>query len=180
MFEKTLLFNADECIGCFSCQVACQNEHNLDAGERWIRIFKSGPFKVGGKLTMRYAAVRCRHCGKPPCMEVCPAEAISKRSDGTVLFKEELCIGCKACIEVCPFGAPQYNFQKNIVRACNHCIERTDQGLDPSCVRHCPTKALYFENCNSISLSIRVIEEQTSRIQSGPLNPEHARLLQRQ
>lgn len=140
--RKTLLFDARECIGCFTCQVACKQEHDLPEGEDWMRISKIGPAKKGGRLTMTFAARRCRHCGRPPCRDACPAGAISRRADGIVLFNEELCIGCQACMEACPFGAPQYNAEKNVVRACNFCAERIDQGRQPSCVHHCPTKAL--------------------------------------
>lgn len=151
MLKKSLLFDADECIGCFACEVACKQEHNIPAGENWIRISKVGPTKVGGKLTMSFAAVRCRHCGKPACLAACPVKAISKRSDGVVLFHEELCTGCKACIEACLFGAPQYNSEKDVVEACNLCVDRIDKGLKPSCVHHCPTKALYFGECNAFT-----------------------------
>jgi len=146
--RKSLLFNADECIGCFACEVACKQEHNIPAGEHWIRIFKVGPTKVGGKLTMHFSAIHCMHCGKPSCLDACTVGAISQRSDGIVLFNQELCIGCKACIEACPFGAPQYNSEEDIVRACNLCVERVDSGLKPCCVHHCPTNALYFGDCN--------------------------------
>jgi Fe-S-cluster-containing dehydrogenase component len=148
MVKKSLLFDADECIGCFACEVACKQEHNIPAGEHWIRIFKVGPTRIGGRLTMDFAALHCMHCGKPSCMKACPEGAISKRYDGIVLFNKDLCTGCKVCIEACPFGAPQYNPEKDIVEACNLCFERVDEGLLPSCVHHCPTHALYFGDCN--------------------------------
>jgi len=142
--EKSLLVDIELCVGCFACEVACKQEHNLPVSERWIRVVKAGPKKVGGKLRMHFVPERCRHCGKPPCLDACPVGAISKRCDAIVLFNEELCIGCTVCIEVCPFGAPQYNPERNIVEACNLCIERVDRGLEPSCVQNCPTEALHF------------------------------------
>lgn len=154
MVKKSLLFDGDRCIGCFACEVACKQEHNIPAGEHLIRIFRVGPVKVNGKLTMNFVAIRCMHCGKPSCMKACPVGAISKRSDGIVIFNEELCTGCKACMETCPFGAPQYNSEKDVVRACNLCVERVDKGLTPSCVHHCPTSALYFGDCNTFTSRI--------------------------
>lgn len=159
MDKRFLLFNQDECIGCFSCEVACKQEHRIPADEHWIRILKVGPMRIGEKLTMRYVAARCMHCGKPACMAVCPVGAISKRSDGIVLFSEALCTGCRACMEACPFGAPQYNSEKNVVRVCNLCIERVDKGSMPSCVHHCPTGALYFGKVNAFSATL--VERRT-------------------
>lgn len=144
MSRRFLFFDADECIGCFACEVACKQEHNIPPGESWIRIGKIGPRKIGEKLAMTFTASRCRHCGRPSCLDECPEGAISKRSDGIVVFNEELCTGCKACIEACPFAAPQYSAEKDVVRACNLCAERIDRGLKPSCAHHCPTAALFF------------------------------------
>jgi DMSO reductase iron-sulfur subunit len=142
--KKSLLLDVDLCVGCFACEVACKQEHNLPVGRRWIRVVKVGPKKVGGKLFMHFVPVHCRHCGKPPCIDVCPVGAISKRSDGIVLSNEELCIGCKICMEACPFGALQYNPEKEVIEACNLCVERVDKGLEPICVQNCPTGALRF------------------------------------
>jgi len=148
----SLFLDADLCIGCFACEIACKQEHNLPVGRRWIKVFKLGPKKVGGKLYMQFVPVHCRHCGKPACMETCPVGAISKRSDGIVLFNEERCIGCKMCLEVCPFGALQYNPEKEVVEGCNLCVERVDRGLRPICVQNCPTGALGFGDINNFLL----------------------------
>jgi Fe-S-cluster-containing dehydrogenase component len=153
--KKSLFADIRLCVGCFACEVACKQEHNLPVGERWIRITKVGPLKIEGKLVMHFLPMHCRHCGRPPCIDVCPTGAISKRPDGIVLFNSEACIGCKACIEICPFHAPQYSPEKDIVRACNLCIERVDRGLEPSCVQNCPTGALYFGDAAGFASQMR-------------------------
>ena len=147
----TLLADIDLCIGCFACETACKQEHNLPVGIKWISIVQVGPQEIGGRLVMDFVPMHCRHCENPPCMQACPVDAISRRNDGIVLFNEEICIGCKQCIEACPFGAAQYNPEIERVQACNLCYERVDQGLLPACVQNCPTQALIFGAPNTLS-----------------------------
>jgi len=146
MDSKSLQVDTDLCVGCFACVVACKQEHNLPVGVNWMRIVKEGPMKVDGKLTMRFNPIYCPNCKKPPCIDACPVGAISKRFDGIVLFDEELCTGCKECIEACPFEAIQYDPEKAVAQVCDLCVERVDKGLKPSCVLHCPTGALYISD----------------------------------
>ncbi|MFH1089950.1 MAG: 4Fe-4S dicluster domain-containing protein [Pseudomonadota bacterium] len=153
--HKKLLANIDWCIGCFACEVACKQEHQLPEGPKWIKVVQVGPEEVGGKLVMDFVPMHCRHCENPPCLAACPVDAITKRSDGLVLFNEELCIGCVECLEACPFGAPQLNPAKGVVQACNLCFERVDQGFSPACVQNCPTQALVFGDPNSFSDQLR-------------------------
>ncbi len=139
-----LLTDIDRCIGCFACETACKQEHNLPVSVKWIHVVRVGPKDIGGKLVMDFVPMHCRHCDNPPCMRVCPVDAISKRADGIVVYNEETCIGCKQCIEACPFGAAQFNPETGRAEACNLCYERIDQGLRPACVQNCPTEALVF------------------------------------
>jgi Fe-S-cluster-containing dehydrogenase component len=159
--QRTLLEDIDLCIGCFACETACKQEHDLPPGPKWIKVIQAGPVEIGGKLVMDFVPMHCRHCANPPCMSACPVKAISKRSDGIVLFHEELCVGCKQCMEACPFGAPQYNPEKGTVQACNLCQERVDQGLLPACVQNCPTQALLFGDPNQLSERLREKQAQT-------------------
>ena len=153
--KMTLLTDIDLCTGCMACEVACKQEHNLPVGPKWMKVVQVGPKEIGGRLVMDFVPMHCKHCENPPCIEACPVDAISKRNDGIVIFNEELCIGCKECIEACPFGAPQYNPEKGVIQACNLCYERVDQGLTPTCVQNCPTQALVFGDPYILSNQLR-------------------------
>jgi len=155
MEKKSLLVDIDLCYGCVACEVACKQEHDLDAGPHFIKVHEVGPKKIGGKLVMDFVPMACKHCGRPACVEACPEDAIDQRSDGLVLINEEKCTGCQACMEACPFGAPQYITGKNIVQKCDLCVERIDKGQLPACVHHCPTGALIFGDPNRLSEQIR-------------------------
>jgi len=158
--KLTLMADISLCVGCYACEVACKQEHDLPEGPKWIKAVQIGPKEIGGKLVMDFVPMHCRHCENPPCIQACPVSAICKRNDGIVLFNEELCIGCNDCIEACPFGAPQYNPEKEVVQACNLCYERIDQGLLPACVQNCPTQALIFGD--PYILTDRLREKQAS------------------
>ena len=155
MAKYSILFRRNACLGCQACEIACKQEHDIPVGPRWIRVFTVGPHEKHEKLRLTFRQVRCMHCGEPPCIDVCPRNAITKRSDGIVLIDEELCIGCGACIEECPFGAPQFNPVTNKVEKCNMCVNRVDEGLAPSCVLVCPTNALLFGDVNKVNEEIR-------------------------
>jgi len=173
MEKKSLLVDIDLCYGCFSCEVACKQEHGLAAGTNFITVQQVGPTRIGGKLTMDFVPMACKHCGKPSCMEACPEKAIYKRSDGIVLINEERCTGCQLCIEACPFGAPQFVTGKNTVQKCDLCVDRGARGQVPACVHHCPTEALIFGDPKILSERIqkrraqRVTRERRFGLESG-------------
>ena len=150
--QISLIVDLDLCLFHRSCEVACQQENNLPLGVKWMRVLAVGPEEFDGKLKMVFPHIRCRHCGKPPCIEACPTEAIKKRADGIVLIDIDLCIGCKECIEACPFGVPQFDPEQGIVGMCNLCAHRLDQGLQPACVELCPTEAIKFGEINELKL----------------------------
>ena len=155
MEKKSLCVDIDLCYGCFTCEVACKQEHGIGVGPHLIKVKQVGPTRIGGKLVMDFVPMACQHCGKPACLEACPEDAISKRSDGVVLINEKKCTGCQMCLEACPFGAPQFIPEKNVVQKCDLCVARIDQGQLPACVHHCPTGALIFGDPNLLSEQIR-------------------------
>lgn len=155
MTEYGLLVDLSLCFGCHTCEVACKQENCLPVGLRWISVKRIGPSKAGEELRMHFVPVMCMHCVKPPCLEACPTDAISKRSDGIVLINQDLCIGCKSCIQACPFGAIQYDDGRKVVTKCTMCVQRIKKGLAPSCVKHCPSSALLFGDINELTEQIR-------------------------
>jgi Fe-S-cluster-containing dehydrogenase component len=150
VWEYTLIVNTEDCVGCNACEVACKQEHNLPVGPRWIRVYPDSPREIEGKLQLRYIVTHCLHCRRPRCKDVCPVEAIAKREDGIVSIDQELCIGCKDCIEACPLGVMQFDPEKEVAQKCDLCVDRLDRGLEPACVAACPSHCIYFGDIREI------------------------------
>ena len=152
--EYALIVDTEECVGCSTCEVACKQEHNLPVGPRWIRVYPDVPREIQGKQQQRYVVTYCMHCSRPRCKDVCPVDAITKREDGTVLINEELCIGCKDCIDACPLGVMQYDDEKGIVQKCDLCADRLSKGMQPACASFCPSHCIYFGDIQEITTRI--------------------------
>lgn len=158
MSKKMLFFNVSRCLACYGCEVACKIEHHRSEGLRWIELITVGPQEIGGKIKMEFIPMNCRHCEDPPCMAVCPIKgAIYKRNDGIVLLNAKRCIGCKLCIQVCPFGAMQFNVEKGVAEKCDLCVERVDRGLEPYCAQSCFGKCIQYKEISEISKEKREI-----------------------
>jgi len=144
MSQYYLIQDAQRCINCRACEIACKSNKKLPEGPKLCEIVEVGPRFVGRLPRAFYKFMSCYHCERPWCVEVCPTGAIQKRHDGIVFVDEELCVGCKACMNACPWGAPQWNPETRKVVKCDYCMDRIDQGLKPACVTVCTTKCLYF------------------------------------
>jgi anaerobic dimethyl sulfoxide reductase subunit B (iron-sulfur subunit) len=151
---KQLAFyvNIAECVGCKACQVACKDKNDLPDGIRWRRVFEyeggewvnQNGTLIPSNLFAYFVSSACMHCENPICLDVCPAEAISKRADGIVLIDEQKCVGCRYCSWACPYGAPQFNEKLGVMTKCTFCSDLVDQGGNPACVDACPYRALEF------------------------------------
>ncbi len=131
------------CIGCHACTTACKAEHDVPLGvnRTWVKYVETGTFPATRR---QIAVLRCNHCAEPPCVEVCPTRAMVQRPDGIVDFDTDRCIGCKACLQACPYDAIYIDPAEHVAEKCNFCAHRVDQGLLPACVVVCPTESLLF------------------------------------
>ena len=141
---KKLIVDIDLCVGCYACEVACKQEHELGVGPHPIKVYEVGPKRIEGKLVMDYVPKFCMHCSQPACIEACPLDAITQRPDGIVLISVEKCDGCLKCMDACPFGIPEYNPETGAVIMCDLCVGRIDEGKLPACIGVCPSDALQF------------------------------------
>jgi Fe-S-cluster-containing dehydrogenase component/formate-dependent nitrite reductase membrane component NrfD len=131
----------NRCIGCHACTVACKEEHNVPVGvfRTWVKYIEKGAFPD----TRRYFGVlRCNHCDDAPCTEICPTTALFRRKDGIVDFDNQRCIGCKSCMQACPYDAIYIDPASNTAAKCNYCAHRVEVGLEPACVIVCPEQAI--------------------------------------
>ena len=156
MNRYALVIDHDLCWGCRACEVACKQENRVPPGIRWISLEEDGPQAVDGALEFRYRVKVCRHCEDPECLPVCPAEAITRREDGIIVLNEDLCTGCRLCLEACPYGAVSFNELQGTASKCNLCRHRVDQGLYPACADNiCLAHGIYFGDPVEIDAVIR-------------------------
>ena len=136
-------FDPTRCSGCMACVVACMDENDLSGGRSFRDVIRLERM-VDGDVQIRFISLACFHCGEAPCLSVCPRKAIYKDDAyGLVLVDPRYCIGCRSCLQVCPFGAPQFP-EGGTMEKCHLCSERLRHGMQPACVRVCPTRALDY------------------------------------
>lgn len=163
--------DVDKCIGCGKCIQACGTENRVPSEffhrtwvERYV-IEKDGEVLVNSidspdarlaegvaerdVLRSFFVPKLCNHCDNPPCVQVCPVKATFKTDDGVVLVDAQRCIGCRYCIQACPYGARFFNPVTETADKCTFCYHRITQGLLPACVEVCPTQARMFGDLKS-------------------------------
>jgi Fe-S-cluster-containing dehydrogenase component len=135
------LIDNRRCIGCHACSVACKAEHEVPLGvaRTWVKYVEKGVFP---ETRRTFQVTRCNHCDDAPCVEICPTTALFRRRDGIVDFDGNRCIGCKACMQGCPYDALYIDPQTETAAKCNFCAHKVEVGLEPPCVTVCPTQAI--------------------------------------
>ena len=153
----------DKCIGCGSCVAACKAENDVpeepfyfrtwveryvihddgrvevDSPEGGIRGFTSQREEGASVLRAFFVPKLCNQCDNPPCVQVCPVGATFKTEDGVILVDSDYCIGCRYCIQACPYGARYLDPRTKTADKCTFCYHRIKQGLLQACVEVCPT-----------------------------------------
>lgn len=129
------------CIGCHACTVACKEENQVPLGvfRTWVKYVERGEFP---HVRRYFSVLRCNHCDAAPCVTICPTKALYRRPDGIVDFDGTRCIGCKSCIQACPYDALYIDPTTRTAAKCNYCAHRVEVGLEPACVIVCPVQAI--------------------------------------
>ena len=143
-------FDMTRCIGCRSCEVACNEQNGNPEEIRWRRIgeIEGGTYPDTQRL---YLSMGCNHCVEPDCLKGCPVAAYTKdAATGIVLHSADMCIGCQYCTWNCPYCVPQYNPERGVVGKCDMCHGRLTEGFEPACVNACPENAIQIEIVNTL------------------------------
>jgi Fe-S-cluster-containing dehydrogenase component/formate-dependent nitrite reductase membrane component NrfD len=121
--------------------VACKSEHDVPLGvnRTWVKYIETGTFP---DVARKFSVMRCNQCDDAPCMTICPTTALYRADNGVVDFDDNRCIGCKSCMNACPYDALYINPETNTAHKCNMCNHRIEVGLLPSCQIVCPTEAI--------------------------------------
>ena len=130
-----------KCIGCHACTLACKSENDVPIGtfRTWVKYVEKGEFPNTRRF---FTVLRCNHCTDAPCVTICPTVALYKRPDGIVDFNGDRCIGCKSCMQACPYDALYIDPNTHTAAKCHFCAHRTEIGLQPACVVGCPEQAI--------------------------------------
>ncbi len=155
-----IYFDSSKCIACRSCQVSCKQWNDREAeitenrgsyenpahlsSQTWLRItFREGT-KQNNDPFWFFGRNSCLHCTDAPCVSVCPTGAMAHVNNNYVVVDTDWCIGCRYCVQACPYEVPRFNEKLGVVEKCTFCVDRVQNGYQPACVKSCPDSALEF------------------------------------
>ncbi len=143
--DKVLMINHEKCTGCRLCELVCTVKHDgiSNPARSRIRVMK-------WEMEGLYIPMSCQQCQDAPCQNGCPVGAISRNEAlNRVEVDHDVCIGCRTCVSVCPFGAMSYNAIDKKVIKCDLCDG------DPQCARFCDIQAIEYVSAGDVSIDIK-------------------------
>lgn len=142
-----------KCIGCHACTIACKAEHEIPVGVNrcWVKTVEKGTFPDVRRF---FFPVLCNQCTDAPCVRICPTKALFKRRDGIVDLNPASCIGCRACMEACPYDQLFIDPNTHTAEKCNFCANRVENKLLPACVIVCPTECRIFGDLDDATSAV--------------------------
>ena len=189
MAEKGILFDMEKCIACRACQVACKQWNELPAEKttffaaaggyqnpiglspKTYTLVKFYEVEKDNRLRWLFRVQRCFHCVDPACVKACPVspKAMTHLKDqGIVYVNKDLCIGCGACHEYCPWNTPQIDDTIGKSTKCTFCVDRVTNGLEPACAKACTTGAITFGEYDKIKM---MAQKASDRLKKKGRNP---------
>jgi len=159
-----------KCIGCHACTVACKTENHVPVGvnRTWVKYVEKDVFPETRRV---FQVTRCNHCANPPCVKICPVTAMYQRKDGIVDFDSDRCIGCKACMQACPYDSIYIDPDEGTAAKCHFCAHRTEVGLEPACVVVCPEHAIIAGDLSDqTSEAAQLVASQPVRVRKPEQN----------
>lgn len=143
MDPAAFFFDAELCVGCKTCQVACKDKNGLGPGDliRRVVTLEYGRYP---NASCCHLSLSCHHCMAPRCMPACPVGALTRDEDGVVRVDGDRCVGCGRCERACPFGNIQVIQERKRAVKCDGCADLRALGQAPVCVAACPMRALEF------------------------------------
>ncbi len=161
---KGLLIDVTKCVGCGECARACAEANHLPQEE--ATELSATHYTVVKSINNDQAFARrlCMHCNAPTCASACPVGALSKKETGAVIYDETKCIGCRYCMQACPFEIPKYEWDKLAprIQKCRMCYERVAAGGQTACADACQFGATTFGDRDEL------IREARRRIDANP------------
>jgi tetrathionate reductase subunit B len=160
-----MIVDIDKCIGCGGCVRACKTENNVPPEpfyfRTWVERYHVEPlsehpevdspnggyngfpekYASGDKAKSFFVPKLCNQCAHSPCTQVCPVGATFESPDGAVLVDKTYCLGCRYCVQACPYGCRFIDPRTETVDKCNLCYHRITKGLTTACCENCPTGA---------------------------------------
>lgn len=162
-----VLVDLTRCIGCRSCEAACNKEQQLPEpkvpfDDQSVFEEKRRPSEAAYTVVNRYEQkggpvyrkIQCNHCNEPACLTSCFVNAYTKTKEGAVIYNSKVCVGCRNCMIACPFNVPGYSYSSAtnpVVKKCIFCYDtRLKYGKPPACVEICPQEVLTFGYRNDL------------------------------